>query len=81
LAEAVRAIHAAREKGMQVMIGCMTETSCAISAAAQIAPLCDFVDLDGCWLIRNNPFEMPEMKNGRMLLSALSGLGLHVKTS
>jgi L-alanine-DL-glutamate epimerase-like enolase superfamily enzyme len=81
LAEAVRAIRAARQNNLKVMIGCMTETSCGISAAAQIAPLCDFVDLDGCWLIRNNPFKMPQLGDGRIRLTALPGLGLHVKTS
>lgn len=77
LAEGLRAIRAARQKGLQVMIGCMTETSCGISAAAQLAPLCDFADLDGCWLIRNNPFEMPQMQNGMLQLSSQPGLGLH----
>lgn len=69
----------ARAKGLRVMIGCMTETSCAISAAAQIAPLCDFADLDGCWLIRNNPFEMPELAQGIIQLNNAPGLGLYVK--
>lgn len=78
LSEGFRAIHAARAKGLQVMIGCMTETSCAISAAAQIAPLCDYVDLDGCWLIRNNPFEMPELARGIIQLNNAPGLGLYV---
>jgi len=81
LSEARRAIAAARQKNMQVMIGCMTETSCAISAAAQVAPLCDFVDLDGCWLIRNNPFDLPGLQEGKLQLTTLPGLGLHVKTS
>ena len=81
LAEGRRAIQAARTQGLQVMIGCMTETSCAISAAAQIAPSCDFVDLDGCWLISNNPFEMPALEGGIIQLNDESGLGLHVKMS
>ncbi len=81
LSEGLQAIHAARTKGLQVMIGCMTETSCGIAAAAQIAPLCDFADLDGCWLIRNNPFKMPELDNGVIRLNHLPGLGLqHLDT-
>lgn len=80
-AEARRAIRAARERGLEVMIGCMTETSCGISAAAQIAPLCDYADLDGCWLIRNNPFEMPELQEGKIKLNTAAGLGLHMKTT
>jgi len=79
LSEALRSIHAARAKGIQVMIGCMTETSCAILAAAQIAPVCDFADLDGCWLIRNNPFEMPELAHGIIQLNNAPGLGLYMK--
>jgi len=42
---------------MKVMIGCMTETSCAISAAAQVSPLADWADLDGNLLISNDVFE------------------------
>jgi L-Ala-D/L-Glu epimerase / N-acetyl-D-glutamate racemase len=57
LAEARRMISSAREHGLQVMIGCMVETSAGITAAAQIAPLCDHVDLDGHVLITNDPFE------------------------
>lgn len=81
LAEALRAIRTVRQQGLKIMIGCMTETSCGISAAAQIAPLCDFADLDGCWLIRNNPFEMPLLRNGILQLTTQAGLGLHVKSS
>ena len=54
--EALRAIHTARALDMQVMIGCMVETSLAVAAAAHIAPLCDYADLDGPLLIANDPF-------------------------
>lgn len=76
LAEGYRAAQAAREKGLQLMVGCMTETSCGILAAALLAPLCDYADIDGCWLIRNNPFEMPILEEGRIRLSGDAGLGL-----
>ncbi|OQY04360.1 MAG: dipeptide epimerase [Bacteroidetes bacterium 4572_117] len=49
-------ISIARALDMQIMLGCMTETSCAISAAAQLAPTVDFADLDGNLLINNDPF-------------------------
>jgi len=67
---------AARAKGLQLMVGCMTETSCGISAAALLAPLCDYADIDGCWLIRNNPFELPVLENGKIRLGESVGLGL-----
>jgi L-Ala-D/L-Glu epimerase len=50
------------------MVGCMTETSCGIMAAAALAPLCDYADLDGCWLVKNNPFELPVLREGRIQL-------------
>lgn len=66
----------ARSFGMKVLIGCMSETSCATLAAAALAPLCNWADLDGPWLTKNNPFKDPEMKDGRYILNDLPGLGL-----
>ena len=74
--EAHQMILKARKFGMKVLIGCMSETSCATLAAAALAPLCDWSDLDGPWLTKNNPFEDPEMKDGRYVLKNLPGLGL-----
>lgn len=76
LSEGFRAARAAQQKGLQRMVGCMTETSCGISAAALLAPLCDYADIDGCWLIRNNPFELPVLENGKIILTNGPGLGL-----
>ncbi|MCC7465618.1 MAG: dipeptide epimerase [Saprospiraceae bacterium] len=70
LSEGFRMAAAARSMGLKLMVGCMTETSCGIMAAACLAPLCNYADLDGCWLIRNNPFELPEMKEGKICLTA-----------
>ena len=56
LFEARKMIAAAKSYGMQVMLGCMTETSCAVTAAAHLSPFADFADLDGNLLIANNPF-------------------------
>ncbi len=58
----------ARALGMKVMIGCMTETSCAVTAAAQLAPLADWVDLDGNLLIANDPFRGITIVDGQVRL-------------
>ncbi|WP_432707941.1 dipeptide epimerase [Pedobacter sp.] len=74
--EAHQMILKARKFGMKVLIGCMSETSCATLAATALAPLCDWADLDGPWLTKNNPFDYPELKDGRIVLKNLPGLGL-----
>ena len=66
----------ARALGMKVMIGCMTETSCAVSAAAQLAPLADWVDLDGNLLINNDLFEGVKIIDGRVSLPQRPGIGV-----
>jgi L-alanine-DL-glutamate epimerase-like enolase superfamily enzyme len=76
LAEGFNMIKKAREYGMKVMIGCMSETSCGIYAAAAMAPLCDYVDLDTPWLVTNNPYKRPILKYGKLQLSDANGLGL-----
>jgi L-alanine-DL-glutamate epimerase-like enolase superfamily enzyme len=58
------------------MIGCMSETSCATLAAAALAPLCDWADLDGPFLTSNNPYRDPEFKDGKWVLTDAPGLGL-----
>jgi len=69
-------IRTARSLGLRVMIGCMTETSCAVTAAAQLCPLADWADLDGNLLIDNDPFEGLKIVNGRVKLPELPGLGI-----
>jgi L-alanine-DL-glutamate epimerase-like enolase superfamily enzyme len=71
----------ARSFGMKVLIGCMSETSCATLAAAALAPLCNWADLDGPWLTKNNPFTDPAFENGKYILKDLPGLGLEGITS
>lgn len=66
----------ARSLEMKVMLGCMTETSCAISAAAQLAPLTDWADLDGALLIGNDIFKGMTVENGNCILSDLPGIGI-----
>lgn len=74
--EAWKMASYARTEGMKVMIGCMTETSCAVSAAAQLSPVVDFVDLDGNLLISNDLFEGMTVVNGRITLPDRPGIGL-----
>ncbi|MBB2150060.1 dipeptide epimerase [Pedobacter sp. LMG 31462] len=74
--EAALMIKKARSFGMKVLIGCMSETSCATQAGMSLAPLCDWADLDGPWLTRNNPFDAPQIVAGRYQLKNLAGLGL-----
>lgn len=74
--EAHQMILKARSFGMKILIGCMSETSCATQAGIALAPLCDWADLDGPWLTKNNPFKAPEMEAGKYLLKYLPGLGL-----
>ena len=75
LAEAHAMMLKCQELGLQTMIGCMSESSCAIMAAAQLSPLADFVDVDGPFLITNNPFEEPELTHGCIKLNSTAGHG------
>lgn len=81
LRQACRMVAEARRRGMQVMLGCMTETTCAVSAAAQLAAEADFADLDGNLLIANDPFRTPATltPDGLVAQSAAPGLGLEHK--
>lgn len=74
--EAHQMIVKAKKNKLKVLIGCMSETSVATLAAAALAPVCDFADLDGPFLTSNNPFKQPEFKNGRYVLSGNAGLGI-----
>jgi len=76
LAEMRRMIHAARALGMRVMLGSMVESSLALSAAAQLAPLADFLDLDGHWLLKDDPFDGAPREHGRIVLNQRPGLGV-----
>lgn len=69
-------IAMARALGMKVMIGCMTETSCAVSAASQLSPLVDWADLDGNLLISNDVFEGVTVVDGKLTLPERPGIGV-----
>jgi L-alanine-DL-glutamate epimerase-like enolase superfamily enzyme len=73
--EAYKMIAAARALGMKVMLGCMTETTCAISAAAQLSPLADYADLDGALLIGNDLFRGASIIDGKVTLTDGPGIG------
>ena len=74
--EAWKMLNLARALDMRVMIGCMTETSCACSAAAQLSPAVDFADLDGNLLIANDRFKGMEVIGGKITLNDLPGIGV-----
>lgn len=76
--EAWKMLTFARACGMKVMIGCMTETSCAVSAAAQISPAVDFADLDGNLLIANDRFRGVEVVDGALTLPERPGVGVEL---
>lgn len=76
--EAWKMLNFARACGMKVMIGCMTETSCAVSAAAQISPAVDFADLDGNLLIANDRFRGVTVVNGALALPDRPGIGVEL---
>ncbi len=77
--EAHKMILLARALGMKVMIGCMTETSCAISAASHLSPMVDWADLDGALLIKNDVFDGTKIIDGKLTLMERPGIGV-VKT-
>ena len=74
--EAYKMMVLARALGMKVMIGCMTETSCAVSAASQLSPGVDFADLDGNLLISNDLYSGTKIVNGKITLNDLPGIGI-----
>lgn len=74
--EAHQMLTLARSLGMKVMIGCMTETSCAVSAAAQLSPKADWADLDGNLLISNDPYAGVQVVNGKLALIDQPGIGI-----
>ena len=72
-------ISMARALDMKVMLGCMTETSCAVTAAAQLSPLADWADLDGNLLINNDLFDGLKIVDGKIVLPGSPGIGITKK--
>lgn len=73
------AIVLARLYGLKTMLGCMIESSVGIAAAAQLAPLVDYVDLDGNLLINNDPYDGHPVNQGVIQLNGKPGLGVSPK--
>ena len=73
---AMKMASVAKTLGMKVMIGCMTETSCAVTAAAHLSPMADWCDLDGNLLISNDLFDGVKVVNGKITLPDRPGIGI-----
>ena len=73
--EAQKMLQLARGLGMKVMLGCMTETSCGISAAAHLSPMVDWADLDGALLISNDVFDGAKVIDGKVTIPDRPGIG------
>jgi L-alanine-DL-glutamate epimerase-like enolase superfamily enzyme len=80
VAEALRMIAVARAHGMKVMLGCMIESSVAITAAAHLSPLVDTADLDGNLLLAEDPFVGATVVDGRIVLPDGPGLGVRPRS-
>ncbi|MBD2209208.1 dipeptide epimerase [Nostoc linckia FACHB-104] len=81
LTEAMRMVHTAKAYGLQVMFGCYSDSSLANTAAAQLAPLADYLDLDSHLNLINDPFTGALIKEGRVLPNDLPGLGVQHSAS
>jgi len=79
LREALRMIAVARAHALTVMVGCMIESSIAITAAAHFTPLVDIVDLDGAALLAADPFAGATIERGRVMLPTEPGLGVRAR--
>lgn len=76
LQESLRMIQLARSLGLKIMLGCMVESSLGITAAAHLAPLVDWADLDGNLLIKHDPYRGVQVREGKLLLPEGTGLGV-----
>lgn len=78
---AMNMIKLGRQLGLKTMVGCMLESSLLISAGTVVAQGADFADLDGSWLIQNDPFDGLEYKGGKIKATHGSGLGITLRQS
>jgi L-alanine-DL-glutamate epimerase-like enolase superfamily enzyme len=78
--EALKVIHTARAHSLQVMFGCMIESSIGVTAAAQLQSLCDHLDLDGSLLLANDPYKGVRYDDGYLRLPDAPGLGVVAMT-
>lgn len=73
-----RMIDKAKSLGMKVMVGCMNESSIGTSAIAQLAPMLDYVDMDGTLLMAEDIAEGVKFNYGKIMYNQLPGLGIHI---
>ena len=78
--EAKKMINIARTLNLQIMLGCMIESSVGITAAAHISPLVDYADLDGHLLIDNDPYDGVKIVDGRIVIPHGNGLGVKLNS-
>jgi L-alanine-DL-glutamate epimerase-like enolase superfamily enzyme len=76
LAEALRMIHTAKSFGLQVMLGCYSDSTLMNTALAQVSPLADYLDLDSHLNLLNDPFVGATFENGRVTPNHLPGFGV-----
>lgn len=81
LLEGLKMVKVAREREMQIMLGCMIESSIGITAAAHLSPLVDYADLDGNLLINNDPYRGVLVEDGRLVLPSGNGLGVSLNST
>ena len=76
VSQALKMIHAARACNLRIMLGCMIESSLAITAAAHLTPLVDYADLDGNLLVDNDPYSGVSVEHGKLILPDGTGVGV-----
>jgi L-alanine-DL-glutamate epimerase-like enolase superfamily enzyme len=81
LAEAARMASEAKRRDMRVMLGCMIESSLGVTAAAHLAPMAHYADLDGAALLADDPYEGVSIEDGLIRLPAEPGLGVRMRSS
>ncbi len=79
VANAFEIAQTAKKAGLKLLLGCMSESSCGIAAAAAIQCLFDWADLDGPLLINNDPFEGISYSDGKVIISSPIGAGVMPK--
>lgn len=77
--EGYKMVQMARERGLEIMLGCMIETSVAITAATHLSPLVDYADLDGHILISNDPYQGVKINEGKLIIPNGPGLGISLR--
>ncbi|MGB5459401.1 MAG: enolase C-terminal domain-like protein, partial [Eudoraea sp.] len=79
LTPALRMIDKARELGLKVMVGCMTESTVGISAIAQLLPKLDYVDMDGAMLLAEDIAAGVQInEKGRVIFPEINGSGIEL---